>query len=269
MKLKLTLQYNGAAFGGWQFQPVQGAPVLPSVQGTLASALGKLWGGTNVPPQTLMAAGRTDAGVHALGQICHAEGAKPMDLIKYLDGLNHFLPTDIRVTRVAEVEENFDARRSATARHYHYYIQNTRVLRPHWHGQMGHVVQPLNVEAMRAALTLLPTTETDFTSFRDAECQSHTPFCHLLHRELKEKPFNVLRFEFSADHFLHHMVRNLVGTFLEVGLGKRAPESLPELLAAKDRRLAGPTFMPDGLYFMGVDYIPHREIATTDGSNPA
>jgi tRNA pseudouridine38-40 synthase len=258
MKLKLTLQYNGTHLGGWQFQPEQGAPVLPSVQGALANAMSQLLGGVDVNPTHFMGAGRTDAGVHALGQVCHFARTKQMPLIKYLDGLNHFLPPEIRVVRVAWVDETFNARKTATARHYVYLLENTRVLRPHYMGQRGHMVHPLNLVAMQQALSSLPLEETDFSSFRDAECQSHTPICRLLYRDMQvEGPS--LTFRFAADHFLHHMVRNIMGTLVEVGLGKRAADSIPTLLAQKDRRKAGLTFMPDGLYLTQVDYKPHKE----------
>lgn len=260
-RLKLTLQYHGGAFGGWQFQPRQGAPTKPSVQGALAEALGQLWGAVTVDPSTIVAAGRTDAGVHATAQVCHVESPRPLPTIKYCDGLNHFLPPTLRVTRVAWVEDAFHARYSATGRGYTYTLLNARVMSPHACGLVGHVVAPLDHAAIQDAIGHIPLgVDTDFSCFRDAECQSKTPFCTLYRCTWAPAPqADTYQLILSGNRFLHHMVRNIMGTLVEVGLHQRSPDSLSALLAGKNRRLAGPTFSPDGLYLTAVGYPLHTE----------
>jgi tRNA pseudouridine38-40 synthase len=259
MRLKLLLQYDGRGLYGWQAQQAQHEREFPSVQGHLAAAFHQLIQ-EDVEP---VAAGRTDAGVHAVGQVVHVDVAKKMPLIKYLDGLNRFLPAQIRVARVAAVGEDFHARYSATRRRYRYLLWNSRQLRPDLAGRVGLVRRPLEVGKMAAALKKLPLGEHDFSSYRDAECQARTPVCRLIGRRLTvgEEPLGgrLVAVDWTADHFLHHMVRNLMGTLVQIGQGKRPAEDLARLLEKKDRRLAGPTFAPDGLYLMGVDYPRHRE----------
>jgi len=207
-----------------------------------------------VPPAAIVAAGRTDAGVHAWGQVAHVDIPQGFDPAKLLTGLNHHLPPSIRVVAAAAAGEGFHARFSATGRHYVYRLWNARQLRPDLAGHAGHAPLPLDHAAMAAALAALAPGERDFTALRDAECQSRTPLCTLFYARWREEGDGLWRLEVGADHFLHHMVRNLMGTLLEVGLGKRAPGDLPALLDSLDRRRAGPTFMPDGLYLARVDY---------------
>ncbi|MCA3244242.1 MAG: tRNA pseudouridine synthase A, partial [Alphaproteobacteria bacterium] len=205
--------------------------------------------------------GRTDAGVHAHGQVAHADlpesfASRPAHT--WVEGLNRFLPATIRCTAAAAVPLTFHARHSAQARHYLYRLWVGRQLRPDLLHHAGHAAPlfgtALNVAAMQQALASLPVgVATDFSSLRDAECQSKTPLCTLTHARLVQAEADLLELHLGADHFLHHMVRNLVGTLVQVGLNDRAPDLAP-LLAAQDRRQAGPTFAPDGLYLTHVVY---------------
>lgn len=277
MRLKLTLHYNGFGLHGWQRQEGKGnlsGKELPTVEGALLTAWREL-SGEHLGNDAFQAAGRTDAGVHALGMVVHVDtgwvhAATP---IKVLDGLNHFLPETIRVVRVAVVDEHFHARFSGVARHYRYVLYNGRVMRPDWLGRAGHERRPLDGTRLREALDHLPLGEHDFSGFRDAECQSQTAMCRLLAREVVDAGEGFYHLRFSANHFLHHMVRNMVGTLVECALmadeGKgRRPRPLDDMLTvlqSKNRVHAGPTFASHGLYFLGVEYPPHPE-GTVAGS---
>jgi tRNA pseudouridine38-40 synthase len=258
MRLKLTLQYTGTGLYGWQAQSKPRK--LPTVQGHLIDAFKSL----KVQASEPVAAGRTDAGVHALGQTVHVDVEKRLELIKFWGGLNRFMPDSIRVTRVAEVENDFHARFSALQRHYRYLIYTGRDLPPHLVGKVGHVRNSLNFKIMNNALKKLKYGEHDFSAFRDAECQSRTPICRLITRKLlltrDALGTPLIAMDIAADHFLHHMVRNIVGTLVEVGEGKRNERALVDLIKTKDRKLAGMTFSPDGLYFMAVKYPRHKEL---------
>ncbi len=251
VRLKITLQYDGQAYYGWQIQ--EG---LPSVQGALAHALEQLV----EHDVKLVGAGRTDRGVHAWGQVAHADVAKDLTDFKFITGMNRFLPKDIRVVAVEHVGEDFHARFSATARHYVYRLWNARVMRPDLRGHAGHVPLPLDIEAIQAAVQTLPPGEYDFKGFQDAECNSRVSLCDLHHlRWVKESlgdSGNLWRLEIGANHFLQHMVRNIMGTLIEIGQGKRPTTGLLDVLAAQNRAQAGLTFTPDGLYLSRVVYTP-------------
>lgn len=261
MRLMLTLQYHGQPYGGWQYQPAQGTPKLPSVQGAVCEALNKLLVTYALQPKDLVAAGRTDAGVHAHAQVVHVDipdefASRPP--YTFVDGLNRFLPFSIRCIGAVVVPPSFHARYSATARHYRYRLWVARQLRPDLLGLVGHAPPlfggSLNVAAMQQAIASLPVgVATNFSSLRDAQCQSKNPICTLTHARLQQREEHLLELDVGADHFLHHMVRNLVGTLVQVAMNERAPDFAP-LLAAQNRTLAGTTFAPAGLYLVGIDY---------------
>ncbi len=264
MRLKITLQYNGYGLFGWQHQSG-----LATVEGHLLTAWTNL---TGEAAPDIVAAGRTDAGVHGLGQVVHLDTAwsHAATPVKVMDGLNHYLPEAVRIVRVAVVEDAFHARFMATARHYRYVLLYSRILRPDWLGRAGHALRhhddpPLNIDAMRAALHHLPLGESDFSGFRDAECASHTPVCQLLARDIDAMDDGFIHIRISANRFLHHMVRNIVGTLIPIGRGDKPVTELARVLASRDRRQAGVTFSPNGLYLLGVDYPPHTEHAVAGG----
>ncbi|WP_035054126.1 tRNA pseudouridine(38-40) synthase TruA [Andreprevotia chitinilytica] len=247
----LALEYDGRAFSGWQIQPQ-----VTTVQAELERALMQMAG----HPVRAHAAGRTDAGVHASRQIVHFDTDAKRPITAWVRGVNSFLPQGVAVLWAKEVPDHFHSRFVATARHYRYLLLNHPVRPALWAGRVGWMHQPLDLDALRAAASLL-LGEHDFSSFRAAECQAKTPVKTLTRLEMHAEG-TLLYFDFSANAFLHHMVRNIMGALLHVAKGNRPPEWIAELLAAQDRSIAPPTFMPDGLYLAGVSYPPEYGLPT-------
>jgi tRNA pseudouridine38-40 synthase len=245
-RFKLTLAYDGGPFMGWQRQDHG-----PSVQAALEAALER-YCGTPVPVQ---AAGRTDAGVHALGQVVHADVTRPDPPRKVQDALNALLrPHPIAVLAAERVAADFSARFDATERSYLYRILNRRAPPTLERGQVWHIVRPLDVPAMQAAARHL-VGRHDFTSFRAVHCQSKSPVKTLASLTVAHAGEEI-QVRAVARSFLHHQVRNMVGTLVQVGLGRWAPDDVAAALAARDRSAAGPTAPPDGLYLVSVSYTP-------------
>jgi tRNA pseudouridine38-40 synthase len=243
MRFALGIEYRGQAFCGFQSQP-SGC----GVQDALERALGEIAG----HPVTVAAAGRTDAGVHAVSQIVHFETQATRPESAWVRGVNSHLPATAAVLWAHPVSDDFHARFAATARHYTYLLV-TRAERLGLLADLaGWYHQPLDVGAMSmAAATLLGTH--DFSTFRAAECQAKSPIKTLSRIDVSQQgPF--VRFDFSANAFLHHMVRNIVGALVFVGSGRRDAPWIAELLAARDRTRAAPTFAADGLYLAGASY---------------
>lgn len=249
MRIALGLEYDGSGYAGWQSQPGGN-----TIQDALEGALGAIAG---VPVRTVCA-GRTDAGVHALEQVVHFDVTVERPTTAWVRGVNAHLPRHIAVRWARGVEDAFHARFSARARLYRYVLLN-RPERPGLlSGRLGWCHQPLDDEAMRAAAACL-VGEHDFSAFRSAECQAKSPVKTLRRCEVRRQGDRIC-FDLEASAFLHHMVRNVVGSLVYVGMGRRPVNWLAELLAARDRRLAAPTFMPDGLYFAAVEYDPAWEL---------
>ncbi|MGL4603177.1 MAG: tRNA pseudouridine synthase A, partial [Iodobacter sp.] len=181
-------------------------------------------------------------------------------LTAWVRGVNSFLPDSIAVLWAKAVSDDFHARFCAFARHYRYLLLNHPVRPALWSGRMGWAFQELDVEAMQAAMTYL-MGQHDFTSFRAAECQAKSPVKTMTRATLQQEG-SLLIFDFSADAFLHHMVRNIVGALLHIGKGNASPEWMADLILACDRSAAPPTFMPDGLYLAGVSYPPEYGLAS-------
>ncbi len=259
--LKVILSYDGSEFAGWQVQPG-----LPTIQGTLASAIGRL-SGEKVLPQ---GSGRTDAAVHALAQVATFTTSSAIPVGNWVQALNHILPAAIRVLEVSEVECDFHARKSARAKTYRYRIYRKAICPPFLARYVWHYPYPLDEDAMRQAAAVV-VGEHDFTSFaavdperierrkdngehggteREIEC-SHvrTVFSSAWTREGSEFIYTI-----RGNGFLHHMVRNLVGTFLLVGKGTLSAEDAQRILAKRDRSAAGPTAPAAGLYLVNVEY---------------
>jgi tRNA pseudouridine38-40 synthase len=250
-RVRLTLEYDGTDFVGWQRQP-NGR----SVQEVLEKALKELLGAT----VTAAAAGRTDAGVHALGQVVAFDAPRSLPGRAYVRGLSSLLPQDVAVVAAAEVAEGFDPRRWATGKRYRYLISHRPgraplLRRTHWE-----LFTPLDVGAMRVAAPALLGTH-DFTSFRAADCEAQHARRTL--RELELLPVGeVLRIDVEGTAFLKHMVRNIVGSLVEIGRGRRSPDWLVEVLEARDRTRAGPTAPAHGLTLVEVTYGPGPRAGT-------
>ncbi len=252
MRIALAVEYSGHKFCGFQSQP-SGC----GVQDALERAIGEIAGHA----VTVIAAGRTDAGVHAVSQIAHFETDVTRPESAWIRGVNSHLPQAAAVLWAQPVADDFHARFAATARHYTYLLF-TRAERPGLlAGLAGWYHHPLDVDAMQTAAGHLLGTH-DFTSFRAAECQAKSPVKTLTNLAVQQQgPF--MRFDFSANAFLHHMVRNIVGALIYVGAGKQEPAWIPTLLAARDRTRAAPTFAADGLYLAGATYEPRFGLPPT------
>ena len=245
MRIALGLEYDGAAFCGWQTQP-GGCGVQDHLQRALARFL--------AAPVEVTAAGRTDAGVHATAQVVHFDTPVERDAVSWVRGTNTNLHERARVQWAAPVAAEFHARFSARSRTYRYLLLDAPVAPAILHGRVGWYHRTLDVALMTQALgTLLG--EHDFSAFRDAQCQAKSPIRHLLEARVARHG-NLVVFTFRANAFLHHMVRNVVGSLVHVGAARQPPGWIGELLVSRDRRLAAPTFAADGLYLAGVEYDP-------------
>lgn len=245
-RYRLTLEYDGRPYVGWQRQS-NGR----SVQQAVEEAVTRLTGETVM----LTAAGRTDAGVHATGQVCHVEIAKDVAPGRLRDGLNAHLRDEwVVVVTAQRAAADFHARFSAVGRGYLYRILNRRAYPTLDRGRVWWHPRPLDADAMHAAARLLLGTH-DFSSFRASECQSASPV-KTLDRLDVSRVGDEVRLIVEARSFLHHQVRNFAGTLALVGLGKWSQEDLRRALDARDRRAGGPTAPPDGLYLTRVDYPP-------------
>jgi len=247
--LKLTLAYDGTDFSGWQVQPS-----AATVQGTLASAIGRLTG-ENVLPQ---GSGRTDAGVHALAQVATFATASSVPTENFLKALNDLLPASIRILEVAEVPREFHARKSAKAKTYRYRIFRAAICSPFLARYVWHFPYPLAEDAMAEAAGQV-AGEHDFTSFAAVDPERgkengeasnvRTIFSSAIGREGDELVYTV-----RGSGFLHHMVRNLVGTFILVGKGTLEPRDMTRILSARDRSAAAATAPASGLVLVNVEY---------------
>lgn len=242
---RFTLEYDGTNFEGWQIQ----APGQRTAQGCLRDALTKIAG----EPVTCMGSGRTDAGVHAEGQVASSRFATRLDTDELRRALNANLPDDMVVLSVAAVPDDFDARRNARSKHYRYRVWNHPLRSPLRAGRSWWVRGLVDVGGIRAAL---PTVlgEHDFTSFQGSGSAVRTPVREVFRAEVSEPGGAEIQFDFEANGFLRYMVRNLVGTAVEIGLGRRDPGDLAQILAARDRTLAGARAPAQGLTLVSVDY---------------
>lgn len=243
MRIALGLEYDGAAFCGFQTQPTS-----CGVQDHLQAALSKFADS----PVEVTAAGRTDAGVHAAAQVVHLDTEATR--ADWARGTNAFLPPTIRVHWWTVVPNDFHARYSARARTYRYLLVNAPVAPALLAGKAGWYHRPLDVARMAEGARALIGAH-DFSSFRDAECQAKSPVRDLSVATIVRRG-DVVDFTFRANAFLHHMVRNMVGALVYVGSGKQDPRWIAELIEMKDRTRAAPTFAPDGLYLAGIEYDP-------------
>jgi tRNA pseudouridine38-40 synthase len=253
MRIALGLQYDGSPYSGWQSQIHQS-----TIQDQLEKAIAAFVGNEALRSKTVrvITAGRTDTGVHALGQVVHFDVDIERENWSWVRGVNSFLPESIVVNWAQPVSEEFSARYSAYERTYIYALHAGPCRSPMAASRSGYVMLPadhwFDVDALRVSAECL-IGEHDFTSFRSSECQSKTPVKTMYSIEIiSDAPW--LYFKMKGNAFLHHMVRNLVGSFVQIGVGKQSSKWMAEVLAAKDRRIAAPTFSPAGLYLTQIAY---------------
>jgi tRNA pseudouridine38-40 synthase len=242
-RFAIGLEYDGSRYCGWQRQDH-----AVSIQQLVEAAISRVADAV----VTVNAAGRTDAGVHAVGQVAHFDSVAARASRSWLLGANSNLPPDVSVAWVQPVSADFDARYSAVARTYEYCLLNRPARSALWAGRAWWLHARLDVAAMRAAAASI-LGEHDFSAFRAVQCQARSPRRELQLLDIEEDP-PFLRFTCRANAFLHHMVRNLVGSLVEIGRGERPPGWLAEVLAGRDRRLAGMTAPAAGLYLAAVHY---------------
>jgi tRNA pseudouridine38-40 synthase len=243
-RYKLTIEYDGTPFVGWQVQDNG-----PSIAGAIGQAFNKFAG--EMPK--ISGAGRTDAGVHALGQVAHVDLVKELEADTIRDALNaHLRPQPIAILEVEQVATDFDARFSARARHYRYRIVNRRADLALERERVWRIARPLDARAMHDAAQLL-VGHHDFTTFRSSECQAKSPIKTLDRLEVT-RDGEEIRCEVFARSFLHNQVRSMVGSLVQVGEGKWTANDLASALAARDRTACGPVAPPCGLYLVRVEY---------------
>jgi tRNA pseudouridine38-40 synthase len=252
MRIALGIEYHGSDFLGWQSQTNR-----RGVQDALEASIHAVSGHA----ARIHAAGRTDTGVHALMQIVHFDTQIERPITAWVRGVNAFLPPTVRVVWAKQVSEDFHARFSAQTRHYQYLLINQAVAPAINADKAGWYHKPLNIDAMSEAINYLQG-EHDFSAFRASECQASSPIRHLKVASIQSLGDNII-FNFSANAFLQHQVRNMVGALIYVGNGKYPPSIIADLLAQKNRTLAPPTFSPNGLYLVGVDYDKKFDLPNT------
>ncbi len=246
MRVALGVSYNGQAYQGWQSQS-SGL----TVQDKLEKALGTF----TAQRVSTLCAGRTDAGVHALMQVVHFDTNRERDPHAWRRGTNANLPRDIAVQWAVLTTPSFHCRACATSRRYAYVLLESPVRPSVELGRVGWSFRPLDEAAMQQAAQYL-LGEHDFTSFRAAQCQALSPVKNMLAISVHRRGA-YWRVEFEANAFLHHMIRNIMGCLVQIGQGKQPPEWMQQVLQARDRKVAAPTFSPDGLYFLGPRYDAH------------
>jgi tRNA pseudouridine38-40 synthase len=242
--VKLVLEYDGTRYVGWQVQPNG-----PSIQAEVERALATL----HKAPRRVIAAGRTDAGVHARGQVVSFPEDRPLPERAYVKGMNALLPADVAVRAASLEPDGFDARRSARGKRYRYVIENLPTRAPLGRLQAWQLFHRLDVDAMRAAAVHL-VGRHDFAAFQASDCASEHAVREVRRLELLGDAGGRLEVVIEATAFVKHMVRNIVGTLVEVGEGKRAPASMVSLLEGRDRKAAGRTAPPQGLFLEQVFY---------------
>lgn len=250
-RLALGVAYRGGAYCGWQRQSHD-----DTVQARVEQALSQ-FADVSV---TVTCAGRTDTGVHAINQVIHIDAPVARDEASWVRGTNRYLPADVAIQWCQRVDDSFHARFAATGRRYAYVLLESPVRPALEAGLVGWTFRPLDGDAMQQAAQRL-LGEHDFSSFRSSQCQAASPVKQMRSIDISRRGA-YWRLDFHASAFLHHMVRNIVGCLVAVGTGARSVDWMAELLSARDRERAAPTFSPDGLYFVGPDYDARYAIPT-------
>lgn len=243
MRIALGLEYDGSPYCGWQSQP-DGRTVQDSLQRALSQIAGE--------SISVIAAGRTDTGVHALEQVIHFDTQTARPLTAWVRGANALLPSSIAVLWAHAVDDEFHARFSAQARSYRYHLYCSPVRSALRFGKVGWFHQALDVDKMREAAQYL-LGEHDFSAFRASACQAKSPVKNLTQLSMQQQG-DLIILDLTANAFLHHMVRNIVGCLVYVGKGKHQPQWMQQVLEGRERSQAAPTFAPDGLYLRRITY---------------
>lgn len=242
-KIALTIAYDGRLFDGWQTQPGGN-----TVQDYVQKAIGQI----AQEPTKVVCAGRTDAGVHALAQVVHFETAAVRPMSAWVRGTNSHLPDSVAVTSARQVREDFHARFDATERQYQYLLRVAPNRDPFWAGRAGWLFRPVELELIRQAALCL-VGKHDFSAFRSSQCQAASPV-RTLQPVVVQGSAQLLCLTFTGNAFLHHMIRNIVGSLVYIGQGRQPVAWMAQLLAGRQRAAAAPTFDPAGLYFCGALY---------------
>ncbi|MDX1524470.1 MAG: tRNA pseudouridine(38-40) synthase TruA [Anaerolineae bacterium] len=252
-RVALGVEYHGSDYNGWQSQPHE----QNTIQQTLEQALAQI----AAVPVRIFCAGRTDAGVHATGQVVHFDTPEPRSLQAWVRGTNTHLPATIRVCWAKYVSDEFHARFSAMARRYIYVIDNRPVRSAIMTRHFSFEDRPLAVDRMQQAARYLEG-EHDFSSYRTVKCQAKSPVKRVHHLKVEQRG-SLISIDIKANAFLHHMVRNVAGVLMAVGMGKAEPGWAREVLEARDRTVGGVTAPPHGLYLVEVDYPAGFELPTS------
>jgi tRNA pseudouridine38-40 synthase len=250
--IRLTIEYDGTAYHGWQRQAS-----VPTIQHAIESAIARI----SRESVTVIGAGRTDAGVHALAQTANFHTRATLDPAAWQRALNAVLPDDIAVIAAEAVDDSFHARFSARGKRYRYLVMNRPSPSPLWRRSAWHLFRPLNLARMRRGAAFLIGSH-DFSAFRAADHAHHPSddtVCRLMRCAIRRDGDLVL-FDLESDRFLKYMVRNIVGTLVQVGIGARDPRQIQAILAGKDRTRAGPTAPPQGLTLTAVAYRAARRV---------
>ena len=252
MRIAIGLEYDGSTFHGWQTQPF-GNTLQDAVEAAVSAIAGV--------KTEVSAAGRTDRGVHALSQVAHFDVQVDRPIQAWVRGVNSHLSPGIAVLWAKQVDDAFHARFSAVFRRYRYFLLNHPVRPGLATGKVGWCHQRLDLEAMQAGAAHL-IGEHDFSAFRAAECQANSPFREMMDIDIAQHGAYFV-FDIKANAFLHHMVRNIVGSLVFVGMGKHAPDWMAQLLESRNRTLAAPTFSAAGLYLAEVGYDAKWDLPAT------
>ncbi len=252
MRIVLGLEYDGTAYAGWQRQPVSASVI--TVQEIVELAVSSIAN----HPVSIVCCGRTDAGVHATQQIVHFDTLITRTIYAWVRGLNALLPKNVSVRWASWVDISFHARYSALERRYTYVLYNNTVRPTLLHNRVGWVHRPLLLDPMQHAAQLL-IGQHDFSSFRASQCQAQSPIRTLTHCSIEQRG-HLFLVHVQANAFLHHMIRNIVGSLVYVGIGKWSVADFFTAFFAKDRCQGAPTFSPDGLYFCGAIYPQYFNI---------
>ena len=243
--VRLELEYDGTDFHGWQIQPN-----LDTIQGQLTQVIQRI----TEQPVLIHGSGRTDAGAHALAQVCNFKTESHIPIANFKKAINSLLPPTIRVTRLDEAPEDFHARLDAKVKHYRYRVLNRNACSPFDYCYVHHYPRPLDLIHMSQAAEVI-LGEHDFSSFCDSDSEAESKIrCVISSSFVFDSQRNLIEYNVCANGFLHHMVRNLVGTFLEVGRGKLTREDMGFIIHSKNRSTAGPTAPAKGLFLVSVSY---------------